>query len=210
MLGRRNPKTRPLPPGFLEWQVALRLHTMQHRRGAPHVGVAPVLSVFAPGVGHGVSNHSIICGLLPAPEVLQKKTDEFRDLYESNVAQGSKAVYDAGIDYLMDYYAQAEDFDATTITTLMPEDGHVVRALRVRPDCSLLFYVFDLHDQSEIGRLRCTQLHCHAEIHADGPVYDNVWWHNALFHGAVDGHVVLAFRHLSSHDTGFGRLEETS
>ena len=209
MLGRRSVKIRPLPSGFVDWQVALRLHTMRERNGAPHVGVAPVLNVFAPGVGHGVSSHSIICGLLPAPEVLERKTAEFRALYERHLPDGAKAIYDAGLRYLEDYYTEPGAFDPTTITTLMPEEGHVVRALRLRPECSLLFYVFDLHDKSEIGRLRCTQLHCHAEIHADGPVYENVWWHNALFHGAVDGHVVLGFRHVGSHETGFGRLETT-
>jgi hypothetical protein len=209
MLGRRSAKIRPLPSSFLRWQVALRRHTMQHRNGAPHAGVAPVLTVFAPGVGHGMSSHSIICGVLPAPELLDVRTREFRELYERHLPEGARAVYDAGLAHLEGYYTDPSDFDPATITTLLPEDGHVVRALRLRPECSLLFYVFDLHDQSEIGRLRCTQLHCVAEIHADGPVYENVWWHNTLFHGAADGHVVIAFRHLSSHDTGFGALDPT-
>ena len=40
-----------------------------------------------------------------------------------------------------------------------------------------------------------------------GPVYDNVWWHNTLFHGPAEDHVVIHFQHLASWDTRFGRLE---
>jgi hypothetical protein len=38
-------------------------------------------------------------------------------------------------------------------------------------------------------------------------VYDNVWWHNALFHGKVEDNVVVRFRHQGSYDTLFGGLE---
>jgi hypothetical protein len=83
-----------------------------------------------------------------------------------------------------------------------------VEALRAEPECALVFYVFDLTDRSEIGRFRCLQLDCTAQVLEDGPVYENVWWHNALFHGRVDDHVVIHFRHLRSWDTRFGALEE--
>jgi hypothetical protein len=73
--------------------------------------------------------------------------------------------------------------------------------------CALLFYVFDLDDKSEEGRFRCIQVNCTAELHERGALYDNVWWHYALFHGKVDGHVVVQFLHQSTYDTGFGALE---
>jgi hypothetical protein len=37
--------------------------------------------------------------------------------------------------------------------------------------------------------------------------YDNVWWHNALFHGAADGARGRACRCESAYDTRFGGLE---
>jgi hypothetical protein len=52
----------------------------------------------------GVAAHSIICGILPRPELLAAKTADFRRLYEGTIAQGSKEVYDRGLDYLKSYY----------------------------------------------------------------------------------------------------------
>lgn len=198
---------RALPPGFLEWQVRLREHTMRESNGAPHVGVAPLLSVRHPGVGLGVSTHSIICGILPAADRLEAKTREFRELYETYSAEGSKAVYDRGIEYLKEYYRSPEEFDPTSLTTLVSRESGLVRSLRSESLCSLVFYVFDLKDRSELHRFRCMQLDCRAEIHESGPVYENVWWHNTLFHGPMDDAAVLRFRHLRSYDTKFGRLD---
>lgn len=202
-----NPAT-PMPRQFLEWQVALRLHTMQERAGAPHAGVAPLVTVRRPGPGLGVTTHSIICGLLPSPALLETKTDEFRRLYEETIPRGARATYDRGIEYLQDYYREPSDFDPWSITTLLPETGPLTDALRAEPRSTLLFYVFDLADKTDVGRFRCQQMDCHAEIHRDGPVYDNVWWHNTLFHGAVEDHVVVRFLHQRTLDTKFGRLEE--
>lgn len=210
MFARRSARVSPMPHSFLSWQVDLRRHTMLERGGMPHVGVAPVLQVFAPGVGHGTTSHSIICGLLPAPEILETRTREFRDLYERHLPQGSRAIYDAGLQYLKPYYSDPAKFDPSALTTLLPSKGHVVTCLHARPECTLLFYVFDLHERSEIHRFRCTQLHCIAEVHQRGPVYENVWWHNALFHGPVDEHVVVRFTHVETFDTMWGRLEEVS
>jgi hypothetical protein len=198
---------RPLPTEFLEWQVRLRAWTMEHRHGSPHVGVAPLVAVQQPGVGPGITMHSIICGLLPHPEQLAAKTREFRALYEDNVAQGAAAVYDRGIEYLKGYYRAAADFDPTSITTLLSRDALVVTALRVDPRCALLFYVFDLDDRSEEGRFRCLQVNCRAEVYEDGPLFDNVWWHNAVFHGKLDDQAMIRFRHQSTFDTRFGALE---
>ena len=198
----------PLPRTFLDWQVALRLHTMEERNGAPHAGVAPLLTVRRPGGSLGVTSHSIICGLLPAPEVLAEKTAEFRRLYEDTIPSGARETYDRGIEYLLGYYREPADFDPYSVTTLLPEDGAVVLALRAHPACSLVFYVFDLADKSEIGRFRCLQLDCDAEVHAAGPVYDNVWWHNSLFHGKAEGQVVVRFLHRRTLDTRFGDLQE--
>ncbi len=91
---------RPLPTEFLEWQVKLRAWTMVHQHGSPHAGVAPLLAVANPGIGLGVTMHSIICGLLPHESQLARKTAEFRGLYENNAGQGARAIYDAGIEYL--------------------------------------------------------------------------------------------------------------
>jgi hypothetical protein len=198
---------RPLPPEFLEWQVKLRLWTMENQHGAPHVGVAPLVVVRAPGVGLGSSAHSIICGLLARPDLLEAKTKEFRELYESGVAEGARAVYDRGIEYLKGYYRDPEAFDRTSITTLLAKDSPVVRALRADALCALVFYVFDLRERGEIGRFRCLQLSGRAEVLEDGPVYDNVWWHNTLFHGMAEDHVVVHFHHLESFDTRFGRFD---
>lgn len=210
MFGRRRATGRPLPKEFLDWQVSLRLHTMLERNGSPHVGVAPILTVRHPGHPVGTLGHSIICGLLPRPELLEGKTRDFRELYEAHVAEGARRVYDRGIEYLLDYYRSSDDFDRESLTTLLPEDLPAVSALRADPRCALVFYVFDLADKSELGRLRCTQVNARAELLRDGPVYDNVWWHNALFHGAVEGCVVVRFVHQSSYDTRFGAMEELS
>jgi hypothetical protein len=199
---------RPLPAEFLEWQVKLRAWTMVHRHGAPHAGVAPLCLVGRPGVGPGASAHSIICGLLPHPSALERTTAEFRAVYERNAAAGARAIYDAGIGYLRDYYRAAADFDPTTITTLLHQDAPLVRALRADPDCALVFYVFDLDDRTEEGRFRCLQVDCRADIHRDGPLFENVWWHNAVFHGKLDAQVMVRFVHRTTFDTRFGGLEE--
>ena len=91
----------PLPEEFLEWQVQLRRHTMHERNGAPHIGVVPLLFVHRPGVAVGGRAHSIVCGLLPAASQLEKKTQEFRGLYEDSIEKGARHVYDRGIDYLL-------------------------------------------------------------------------------------------------------------
>jgi len=205
----RTGQATPLPAEFLDWQVALRARTMEADNGTPHVGVAPIVSVVAPG-SPGWTSHSIICGLLPAAEQLERKTADFRALYEGAASLGAREVYDRGIEYLKDYYRRSEDFDPATITTLLPQDSPVVRALGASPSCSLLFFVFQLGQAPALDRNRCTQLDCVAELHREGPVYDNVWWHNTLFHGPADDHVVVRFRHQRSFDTGFGQLEALS
>jgi hypothetical protein len=207
MFRRSNARSKPFPREFLEWQVVLRHHTMVERNGAPHAGVAPLVTVRRPGPGPGFVSSSVICGLLPHPTQLERKTREFRELYESGIADGARAVYDRGIQYLLDYYRGADDFDPESITTLLPRKAALVDALRAEPRCALVFYVFDLADRSEAGRFRCLQLDAHAEVLENGPVYDNVWWHNALFHGAADDTVVIHFRHEATFDTRFGALE---
>jgi len=197
---------RPLPGDFLDWQVALRLHTMEERHGEPHAGVAPLVVARRPGVGPGVLAHSVICGILPRPELLEEKTKEFRQLYEAHIADGARAVYDRGIEYFLAYYRHAEDFDPESVTTLLADDAPLVEALRADPVCALVFYVFDLEDRSELGRLRCQQINARAEVLRDGPVYDNVWWHNTLFHGMADGAAVVHFHHQSTYDTRFGGM----
>lgn len=210
MFGRRTPSPRPMPQEVLEWQLAVRRFTMQERNGAPHPGVAPLVMARRPGAGLGVVSHSIICGVLPSPDRLHDATKEFRALYESRIAQGSRDVYDAGIAYLKGYYERVDAFDPESITTLLPSDLPLVEALRATPECALVFYVFDLTDSSEVGRLRCLHLDTVAEVLEDGPVFDNVWWHNTLFHGPADGTVVVHFRHVETFDTRFGRLERVT
>ncbi|MEM7410333.1 MAG: hypothetical protein AAF430_08875 [Myxococcota bacterium] len=214
MWNRRNQNPgsagRPLPAEFLEWQVKLRAWTMHETHGAPHAGVAPLLVVRQPGLAVGVSSHSIICGLLPAPGVLDAKTVEFRELYEAHIGDGARAVYDQGIAYLKNYYEEASAFDPGSITTLLPRKLPVVDALRSETKCALVFYVFDLVDKSEVGRLRCLHVDCEADVLESGPVYDNVWWHNTLFHGPADEHVVIHFRHRGTWDTRFGALDEVA
>ena len=61
-----------------------------------------------------------------------------------------------------------------TITSLLPRDTPAVHALRADDRCALLFYVFDLDDRSEEGRFRCLQVNCRAEVHEDGPLFENV------------------------------------
>lgn len=207
MARKESSSHAPLPQDFLAWQVALRAHTMTERNGAPHVGVAPLVTVRQVGSPLGVSTHSIICGLLPRPDLLAAKTAEFRRLYESTKTRGSRATYDAGIAYLKGYYLSPEAFDPDSITTLVQKDGPLAVALAADPRCHLLFYVFHLGQANDLDRFRCLELHCRAELHASGPVYDNVWWHNTLFHGKTDGSLVARFRHLATFDTRFGRLE---
>lgn len=207
MLRRNRRDVRPMPREILEWQVALRHHTMVARNGAPHAGVAPLVTVRRPGAGPGFLSHSVVCGLLPHADLLERKTAEFKALYEGAIGGGAKAVYDRGIEYLLDYYQSADDFDPVSITTLLPEKLPLVEALRAEPHCALVFHVFDLHDDTPVGRVRCLQLDAWADVLTSGPVYDNVWWHNALFHGAADEHVVIHFRHERSFDVRFGALE---
>ena len=80
---------KPLPVSFLEWQVQLRAFTMEQRNGAPHAGVAPLVTVRTPGAALGVVSHSIICGLLPRD--LDEKTKSWRALYESGIEDGARA-----------------------------------------------------------------------------------------------------------------------
>lgn len=197
---------KPMPREFLSWQIALRHHTMVVRHGAPHVGVVPIVCVKRPGAHLGVVMHNVVCGLLPHERLLDAKTRAFRDLYEGHVAEGARAVYDAGIRYLLDYYTSTDDFDATSITSLLPGEGPLVDALRAEGRCSLVFNVFDTNAPDRLGQPRCQQLDCFVEVLEDGPVYDNVWWHNTLFHGKADGHVVVHFEHDRSFDTRFGGL----
>lgn len=199
--------TTPLPADFLAWQVDLRRTTMTEGRGAPRAGVAPLLTVRRPGRHLGVSTSSIICGLLPAPELLAAKTEEFRALYEEFAPAGAKAVYDRGITYLVDYYTDPAKFDPTSVTTLLRGDSDSVVALAAEPSCQLLFYVFDLVDRTPLGRFRCISVDCEAELLRAGAVFDNVWWHNTLFHGPLEGAVVVRFHHRGSWDTGFGRFD---
>lgn len=200
-------KTTPLPKEFLHWQVVLRRHTMIARNGAPHIGVVPTVMVNHPGVQLGVVSHSIVCGLLPHPRLLEAKTHEFKTLYEENSGAGAKKLYDRGIDYLLDYYQSSDDFDPESITSLLSKDSELVKALRVEPRCSLVFNVFEPSEPTEIGAPRCTQIDAVADVLTSGPVYDNVWWHNTLFHGPADEHVVLHFKHQRSWDTRFGGLQ---
>jgi hypothetical protein len=208
MIKRYRPRVKPLPREFLEWQVALRRHTMLERQGAPHAGVAPLVTVRRPGPGIGVASHAVICGVLPREELLEEKTKAFRRMYEEGIAAGARAVYDRGIEYLRDYYAKIDDFDPASLTTLLASDLPVVDALRADPRCALLFYVFELEDQSELHRFRCLQIEAVAEVLREGAIYENVWWHNALFHGTTDGCVAIRFSHLGAADTSFGRWEE--
>jgi hypothetical protein len=186
---------------------------MFEHNGAPHAGVAPLVVVRQPGLALGVSVHSVICGLLPRRDLLAAKTREFRALYEDpdhGIAAGARAVYDRGIAYLKDYYASAADFDPTSVTTLLPGKLPLVDALRGDSRCALVFYVFALTDRSEEGRFRCLHLDCESEVLERGEVYDNVWWHNTLFHGPADEHVVVRFRHRATFDTRFGAFETVS
>jgi hypothetical protein len=201
---------KPLPPEFLDWQVKLRLFTMEQQHGAPHAGVAPLVVVKSPGVGPGTTAHSIICGILPRAEILEEKTKEFRELYESGAAEGARAVYDRGIEYLKKYYGSSDAFDKASVTTLLAKDSPVVRALRADPSCALVFYVFDLRERSEVGKFRTLQLCCRAEVLEHGPVYDNVWWHNTMFHGMAEDHVVVHFKHEETWDTRFGRFDRVA
>lgn len=210
MASARATTTTPFPEEFLAWQVELRRRTMEENRGAPRAGVAPLVTVRRPGAWLEVSTHSIICGILPRGEELEAKTREFRELYERHAPTGAKSIYDAGIAYLRAYYSDAHAFDAGSLTTLLSEDSELVRALSVDPRCQLVFYVFDLVDRTPAGRFRCLQLDCEAELHREGPVFDNVWWHNTLFHGKQDRSVVVRFRHRATHDTAFGRWEKLS
>lgn len=207
LLKRLRSTDRPLPEDFLEWQVKLRRWTMLHRHGAPHAGVAPLCCVRQPGLGPGASMHAIICGLLPRADAVDARTRDFRTLYETNADGGARAIYDAGIAYLTGYYRDAIDFDPAAVSSLLHRDTMLVRALRAAPSCALLFYVFDLADRTEEGRFRCLQLNCRAEVHEDGPLFDNVWWHNALFHGKLDQQVMVRFVHQGSYDTRFGALD---
>lgn len=203
-------QTQELPKEFLDWQVALRRHTMLERNGSPHIGVVPMVIARRAGLGIGVVSHSIVCGLLPSPALLDQKTVEFRELYEGGIEEGSRAVYDRGIAYLRSYYQSSDDFDPESVTTLLPEKIPLVETLRVDPRCALVFNVFDTDMPKEVGGVRCYQIDAVAEIHEDGPVYDNVWWHNTIFHGMADDHLVVRFRHEASWDTRFGALSSLS
>ncbi len=199
-----------LPKEFLNWQVNLRNHTMVARNGAPHIGVVPTVMTKHPGMQLGTACHSIVCGLLPHPRLLEGKTKEFKDLYEKHSSAGARKLYDQGIEYLLDYYESSDDFDPGSITSLLPDAAELVKALRAEPKCSLIFNVFEPNEPNEIGGPRCTQIEAVVDVLTSGPVYDNVWWHNTIFHGPADEHVVLHFKHQRSWDTRFGGLQALS
>lgn len=198
----------PMPTEFIDWQVRLRAFTADRRRGAPHAGVAPLVVVKRPGIAPGFTAHSIVCGLLPHEERLAATTEAFRSLYESGIYDGARAIYDRGLDYLRYYYRRPDDFDPTSITTLLPAESELVQALRAEPECALVFHVFEPGSEAPGAAIRTQQMACRAEIHTDGPIHDNVWWHNTLFHGFSEGHVVIRFAHHCSYDVRFGRLEQ--
>ena len=198
-------ESKPLPEEFLAWQVELRADTMAADGGRPRAGVAPLLTVARPASVLGVTTHSIICGILPRRADLARKTAEFRALYESHAPDGARAVYDRGIEYLRGYYVAPGDFDPASITTLLPGDSDLLRALAAEPRCQLVFYVFDLQERSTVGRFRCLTIEAIAEAHRAGDVYENVWWHNTLFHGKMEGAVVVQFHHQATYDTSWGQ-----
>jgi hypothetical protein len=202
MLSERH----PLPQEFLDWQIALRRHTMIERGGTPHSGVVPSLLVRRPGSWTGTVGHSIVIGLLPAEAHLERKTGEFRALYEAHAPSGARRLYDAGLEYLRGYYTQADDFDSARITTLLAADSPLTRALEAEPRCAMLFNVFEPSASDSLSAPRSQQLDMVSRIHSEGAIYENVWWHNALFHGKADNHVVITFHHQRSWDTAFGEL----
>jgi hypothetical protein len=195
------------PADLLAWQVRVRAHTMQARSGTPHPGVAPLVIVRRPESLAGMTAHSVICGLLPRAELIESRTKELRALYESAIPEGARVLYERGVAYLKGRYEDPRDFDPASLTTLLPRLSPLLTALRAEPRCALVFHVFDLLDRSEIGRLRCWQVDARAELVDAGPVYEHVWWHNALFHGAADDHAVVHFRCETLYDTCFGGLE---
>lgn len=200
----------PFPAEFLEWQVRLRHHTATQRGGSPHVGVAPLLTVRRPGTALGVVTHSIICGILPTPDQLDAKTAEFRETYERSIPNGARSAYDAGITMLQSYYSDVTSFDPCSLSTLVSEDSAVVHSLRAESRCSLLFYVFNLDKQTELDRFRCMHIDARAEVLRKGPVFENVWWHNTLFHGKAENSVVIHFRHQRTIETAWGGFQLVS
>jgi len=196
-----------MPREVLAWQVDLRRHTMEERGGAPHAGVCPLVTVRHGRGASDFTSHSILCGLLPSRDLLEQKTRQFRRVYEAHHGLGARAVYDAGLEYLKPYYEDVDAFDPGSITTLLPEDAPLVEALRRAPDCALVFYVPDLTERREVLKLRCLHMDARAYVLESGAVYENVWWHNTLFHGMAEGHVVVHFRHRATWDTRFGRLD---
>ena len=202
---------RPLPPEFLAWQVTLRLGRWSEQHGAPHAGVAPLVVVRPPGVALGASVHSIICGLLPRPDAARR--EDARSSASSTRPASPRAPR-----RLRPRHRVPEATTTPTPSPSTPAQHHdaaapklpLVDALRAESRCALVFYVFDLRDRSEVGRFRCLHLDCRAEVLERGPVYDNVWWHNTLFHGPADDHVVVHFRHEASWDTRFGRFDRVA
>lgn len=197
-----------MPRELLAWQVDLRRHTMEERGGAPHAGVCPLVTVRQGRGAHDFVSYSIVCGLLPSRDRLEEKTKEFRQVYEQHHGLGARTLYDAGLDYLKPYYEAVDAFDGASITTLLPQDLPLVDALRASPDCALVFYVPDLTERREVLKFRCLHMETRAYVLSEGAVYDNVWWHNTLFHGMAEEHVVVHFRHRATWDTRFGRLEQ--
>ena len=142
--------------------------------------------------------------------MLDAKTAEFRETYERSIRDGARAAYDAGIELLQSYYSDVESFDPCSLSTLVSEDSAVVHSLRAEPRCSLLFYVFNLERQTELDRFRCIQIDARAEVLRSGPLFENVWWHNTLFHGKAEHSVVIHFRHVRSVDTAWGGFQVVS
>lgn len=197
----------PLPAGFLSWQVELCAWTVRERMGVPHAGVAPLVLVDRRDTEPRVSAHSVVCNLLQNERHLEPTTLAFREIYERHINDGSRAVLDAGLVYLEHYYGAPDRFDQDSLTTLVPARSVLATGLRAAPECALVFHVFDLDSRAPGVPVRCQQLFCTSELHVDGPVYENAWRHNALFHGLVDDHVVVRFRHRHSFEGHFGRWE---
>ena len=109
------------------------------RNGAPHPGVAPVLCV-APAAASARASRCTTSSAGSCRPRTARRDDARRSApsTSAHAAQGSRAVYDAGIAYLPTAYDDVADFDPASITSLLPETSPAVRALRAERRCALL------------------------------------------------------------------------
>ena len=183
----------PLPKEFLDWQVApASLHTMTRaQRRAAHRGGADRRDRAASVAWASVwSSHSVVCGLLPHPRLLDGKTHEFeralRGRTSTTVPEGRLRRRHRVPARLL--RLGTDDFDPGHHHHACSPKNCAIWSTRCAPtrSCSARLQRIQRGLDPDSTLAACAARRSTATVRRStrtAPVYDNVWWHNTLFHG---------------------------